>query len=108
MNIKIMIVEDDQILANQIQDFLKRWEYEVLLVTEFQHIQKQVEKDQPQLVLMDINLPFLMASIGVGKSENILMFRLFILAAAMTIEIKLWELHRAVMIVWKSRFNWIC
>lgn len=57
-NIKIMIVEDDFQLATQLKNYLIKWGYEVNNVEEFKDVLKQFNNIKPDLVLMDINLPF--------------------------------------------------
>lgn len=56
--IKIMIVEDDEILAKEIAMFLIRWNYEAIAVRRFDNITEEYSRERPQLVLMDINLPY--------------------------------------------------
>ena len=55
---KLMIVEDDEILAGEIRDFLSRWGYETNLALDFSDIVGEFARCNPQLILMDINLPF--------------------------------------------------
>ncbi len=55
---KIMIIEDDVQLRNQIRDVLLGYQYEVYAVEEFQNIEKQFLAVKPQLILLDINLPY--------------------------------------------------
>lgn len=55
--IKIMIVEDDQTIAESLKSELDKWEYEAFCVTNFQSVLETFTTEQPQLVLMDINLP---------------------------------------------------
>jgi len=55
---KIMIVEDDETLAQEISSFLVRWGYETMIPGQFQDIVREFAGWRPQLVLMDINLPF--------------------------------------------------
>ena len=54
----IMIVEDDEILANEIRSFLLRWGYYAKICTDFQNITGAFLNWNPHLVLMDINLPY--------------------------------------------------
>ena len=54
----IMIVEDDEILANEIRSFLLRWGYCAKICTDFQNITGAFLNWNPHLVLMDINLPY--------------------------------------------------
>lgn len=55
---KIMLVEDDQALAGEISSFLRRWGYETVEAQHFDRIGEEFSQHMPQLVLMDINLPF--------------------------------------------------
>ncbi len=58
IKMKIMIVEDDETLAGEIGSFLERWGYEAVRVQQFGDIRQEFIKSSPQLVLMDVNLPF--------------------------------------------------
>ena len=55
---KIMLVEDDKALAGEISSFLRRWGYETIEACQFDKILEEFSQYMPQLVLMDINLPF--------------------------------------------------
>lgn len=55
---QILIVEDDLIIAQSIARHLATWNYQVEYVQNFQEVMEHFEKFQPDLVLMDINLPF--------------------------------------------------
>lgn len=57
-SVKIMIVEDDEVLAKEICLFLRKWGYELVLVCEFSDIAAEFAVHRPQLVLLDINLPY--------------------------------------------------
>lgn len=54
---KIMLAEDDQVLAGEIASFLNKWGYEVETVQEFDDITREFTEQKPHLVLLDINLP---------------------------------------------------
>ena len=54
---KIMIIEDDSILAGEICQFLSKWGYEAEAVEAFDDLLSVCLSVQPHLVLMDINLP---------------------------------------------------
>ncbi|WP_258833053.1 response regulator transcription factor [Peribacillus frigoritolerans] len=54
---KIMIVEDDETIRKIVADTLTKWKYDVVGIMEFDHILDDFEKFQPDLVLLDINLP---------------------------------------------------
>ena len=55
---KLMIVEDDAVIAASIQKHMEGWGYEAVSVQEFQEVLQTFIAYQPQLVLMDISLPF--------------------------------------------------
>lgn len=55
---KIMIVEDDEVLAGEIGVFLEKWGYETVTAQKFNEIEAEFVQYRPQLILMDINLPF--------------------------------------------------
>lgn len=55
---RIMTVEDDEILAREICLFLQKWGYEALVVTDFAHVTEEVFEKHPNLILLDITLPF--------------------------------------------------
>lgn len=56
--IKIMIIEDDAALAREICLYLEKWQYEASGAEQFEDILQEFMEKRPQLVLMDINLPF--------------------------------------------------
>ncbi len=55
---KILIVEDDQGIAEAIKKELQVWNYEVRCVNDFQNVMSEFASFDPHLVLMDISLPF--------------------------------------------------
>ncbi len=55
---KILIVEDDHVIANVLKQHLQAWNYEVETVVDFKDVLKQFLEFDPQMVLMDISLPF--------------------------------------------------
>lgn len=50
--------EDDVIIARSIKKHLENWEYEVQCTKDFSAVTKEFAEFAPQLVLMDIGLPF--------------------------------------------------
>ncbi len=54
---KILIVEDDEKLRNELEIFLNKNGYEVEILKEFKNTIKDILKINPDLVLLDINLP---------------------------------------------------
>ena len=55
---KIFMVEDDEIIARSIREHLQAWNYDVCCVEEFSNVVAEFVRFDPQLVLMDITLPF--------------------------------------------------
>lgn len=55
---KLLIVEDDSIIAKSIKNHMEGWGYEAVCVTDFENVKKIFVREQPHLVLMDISLPF--------------------------------------------------
>ena len=55
---RILIVEDDEMIAGSLKRHLERWDYEVICVNDFANIMSEYASAAPQLVLMDIKLPF--------------------------------------------------
>ena len=55
---KVMIIEDDVQLRNQVKELLIRDRYDVLAVESFQNVEEQFDSYAPDLVLLDINLPY--------------------------------------------------
>jgi DNA-binding response OmpR family regulator len=55
---RIFIVEDDGIIARSMKNHLSAWDYEVHCVEDFSKVMQEFVAFDPQLVLMDITLPF--------------------------------------------------
>lgn len=55
---KIFMVEDDEIIARSIREHLQAWNYDVCCVEDFSNVVAEFVRFDPQLVLMDITLPF--------------------------------------------------
>ena len=55
---RILIVEDDRILAGELKNFLARWGYGVELAEDFEDLLAEFCRVSPRLVLMVINLPY--------------------------------------------------
>jgi two-component system, OmpR family, response regulator protein BraR/BceR len=55
---KILIVEDDFVITKTMKKHLTSWGYEVECAEDFKHVLAQFVSFDPQLVLLDISLPF--------------------------------------------------
>lgn len=56
---KIMIVEDDEIISLKLEQFLCSWNYSVFRTVDFYHVYEDFCMFSPDLILMDITLPYL-------------------------------------------------
>lgn len=54
---KIIIIEDTKTIRQELATFLNRYGYEVIAPTDFENIISIIEKEEPNLILLDINLP---------------------------------------------------
>jgi DNA-binding response OmpR family regulator len=55
---KIMVIEDDKKLSSLIVDSLNKYGYNTYRVQDFNNIGSSFDEEKPQLVLLDINLPY--------------------------------------------------
>lgn len=55
---RILIVEDDRVIAEMVKKHMESWGYEVLCVEDFKNVLGEFAAFSPQLVLLDISLPF--------------------------------------------------
>ncbi|GAA0075732.1 response regulator transcription factor [Clostridium sp. CTA-5] len=55
---KIIIVEDDQVIREELENLLNRYGYEVKSPSDFSNIIDYIEKENANIILLDINLPF--------------------------------------------------
>lgn len=54
---KIIIIEDDEVIREELQEFLKKYGYEVKAPIDFNNIIEYVRNENANLILLDINLP---------------------------------------------------
>lgn len=55
---KILIVEDDETIAGGLKTHLEKWNYQTECMTDFEDVMGKFLEFEPQLVLLDIVLPF--------------------------------------------------
>ena len=55
---RILLVEDDNIISERVAGHLQRWGHQVECVTDFEKVLSDFVRFDPQLVLLDIGLPF--------------------------------------------------
>lgn len=56
---KIMIVEDDEVIKDELSELLKNSSYLVESVKNFEKAKEEIFKINPDLILLDINIPYL-------------------------------------------------
>lgn len=72
---KILIVEDDNTIAKRLASHLKKWNYKTVCVRDFKNVMEEFKKTDPQLVILDIGLPFYNGFTGARRSGSCLMCR---------------------------------
>ena len=71
---KIMIVDDDEAISSELKELLQNNGYEVILPQDFNNILEKILKISPDLLLLDINLPFVNGELllqNLRKTSNI-------------------------------------
>ena len=58
MDYRVLLVEDDRVIAGVIENELKKWGLSPRAVSDFQHVTREFTAFDPHLVLMDITLPY--------------------------------------------------
>lgn len=56
---KILIVEDDQVIADNMARHLRKWNYDIFVLEQFKLVMETVQAHAPHLILLDITLPFM-------------------------------------------------
>ena len=56
---KIMIIEDDTIICNELSKLLENNNYETVILTDFKNAFNEILEASPDLILLDINIPFI-------------------------------------------------
>lgn len=55
---KILVIEDDELISSLIQENLNKWNYQAYGINDFSSVLNEFKAVSPDLVLLDINLPF--------------------------------------------------
>ncbi|EFM64346.1 response regulator receiver domain protein [Peptostreptococcus stomatis DSM 17678] len=58
MAFKICMIEDDSDLAGLVKEYIERYDFEVSICEDFKNIDKFVDGHGPDLILLDINIPY--------------------------------------------------
>ena len=54
---KILIIEDDLKLKKYMQEYLNAYDYDTILLNDFENVLEDVQRIEPNLIILDINLP---------------------------------------------------
>ena len=71
---KIMIVEDDKIVAKELQNLLNNSNYESMILDDFENAKEEILKSKSDLILLDINIPYINGELllkSIRKESNI-------------------------------------
>lgn len=96
-NIRILIVEDDVVLARELQEFLSKWGYMAVCAKQFDNLIEEMSLYAPKLVLMDINLPFYDGFYWCFKIRESSNVPVYLSAAEAMIKIRSWQSHKVEM-----------
>lgn len=55
---RIFIIEDDAVIAEEMQKYLEGWGYDIRCAADFRNVTAEFESFDPAIVLLDITLPF--------------------------------------------------
>ena len=69
--INIFLIEDDEVIANSLKKFLESWSYKVFIATNFEKVFDEYMKIDPQIVLIDVSLPFFNGYYWCEKIRNV-------------------------------------
>ncbi len=71
---KIMIIEDDESISNELKELLQNNGYEAIILQDFNNSLDEILRVAPNLLLLDINIPFMNGELllqSLRKSSNI-------------------------------------
>ena len=71
---KILIIEDDKTISNELKEMLDNSNYEGIILKDFNNALKQIIEINPDLILLDINIPYMNGEVllkELRKTSNI-------------------------------------
>ena len=105
---KILLVEDDLILAEEIVRLCRKWGFEAEYLEEFQAVDREYTKRQADLILMDINLPFYDGFYWAKEIRKLSRVPSFSFPAGIRTATKLWLWCQGETIIWKNLLTENC
>lgn len=103
---RIMLVEDDTTITHVLKRQLERWGYEVFDTVDFEHVMEAFAGWKPDLVLMDLTLPFFNGYYWCSEIRKVSDVPIIVISSAgddMNLVMRsTWE----QMIFWQSRSAW--
>lgn len=101
---KIMIVEDDIKIAELLQIAIRKYGYEAVVVKNFEQVLEEFRHAQPELVLLDVNLPSYDGYYWCRQIRRISTCPILFISAREGRWTRLWRWRTAGMIISPSRF----
>ena len=102
---KIFIVEDDLVIAESLANELSKWNYEVHVVDNFEKIMEDFRRVEPQLVLLDINLPTLNGFHWCQEMRKVSHVPIMFISSEQIIWIKFWLSKWVAMILSRNHLT---
>lgn len=71
---KIIIVEDDEIIAQELYNLLINYEYEAVILEDFKNAKERILESEVDLIILDINIPYINGELllkSIRKESNI-------------------------------------
>ena len=69
---KIIIVEDDKVIAEELYNLLKNSNYNATILTNFENAKTEIINSEADLILLDINIPFLNGELLLKEIRKVL------------------------------------
>lgn len=77
-----MVVEDEAVIRQLIIEELEKWQFETFGTKDFHQVLTDFEEQEPQLILLDINLPVFDGYYWCQKSAKLPKYQSFLFLAA--------------------------
>jgi DNA-binding response OmpR family regulator len=72
MNEKILVLDDEPLILNTIQRALRKKGYDVLITGDAHEFMETLEREKPNLLIMDVNLGTMQSTELIGEIRHIL------------------------------------